>query len=91
LNTWKYGSFDDIVGATETFFDFYLNVKCFVQMFEVLDKKNHFYTFADAFIRRVNPIKLKVYIEFNLKPSNYCGKLVKRIQKSLLLLMQSEF
>jgi hypothetical protein len=59
LNTGKYGPFDDFVGATKTFFEFYLNVQCFAQMFEVPDKKNHFYTFADAFIRRVNPINIE--------------------------------
>jgi hypothetical protein len=53
------GPFDDFVGATKTFFDFYLNVQCFAQMFEVPDKINHFYTFADAFIRRVNPINIE--------------------------------
>jgi hypothetical protein len=32
-------------------------------MFEVPDKKNHFYTFADAFIRKVNPILHRIYFK----------------------------
>jgi hypothetical protein len=57
-NTGKYGPFDDFVGATKTFFDFYLNLHRFVLML-FPDKKNQFYTFTDAFIRRVNPINIE--------------------------------